>query len=70
MLRAYVVEYVTPQPLTVAYAYQEWDKFGELFAKYFKEANPSGKLSLLRDLLCSFRDTRAHAVVLTKCNLR
>jgi len=56
--------------LTVAYMYREWDKFGELFAEHWTKANQAEKLSLLRDLLCSFRDTRAQAAVLTKCDLR
>lgn len=64
------MEYVTPHKLTVAYTYREWEKFGELFAEAWKEANQAEKLSLLRDLLCCFRDTRAQAAVLTKCDLR
>jgi len=50
--------------------YREWDKFGELFAECWAKANQAEKLSLLRDLLCSFRDTKAQAAVLTKCDLR
>jgi len=64
------MEYLTPKPLTAAYTYQEWQKFGELFSEYWQEANQAEKLSLLRDLLCCFRDTRAQAAVLTKCDLR
>ena len=64
------MEYLTPRNLTVAYMYSEWEKFGELFAEHFAQANQAEKLSLLRDLLCCFRDTRAQAAVLTKCDLR
>lgn len=56
--------------LSVAYTYREWEKFGELFAEHWKEANQAVKLSMLRDLLCCYRDTRAQASVLSKCDLR
>ena len=42
------MEYLTPRNLTVAYMYGEWEKFGELFAEHFAQANQAEKLSLLR----------------------